>query len=168
MVLACVLPSIHGYNFKVVRQTVWQQLLLEVDRVLVHRQSHVKCLRGATRQCEILCETWKMRYRNVRFVEESLVVTSVYLVLKFSSGLDGLKREGKRSETISAPVVPAHQKQTLESKKVGEIVRQNRRLSIRAVAELINIDKETVRQILRNNLNMKKSVFEDGAETLHS
>ena len=40
--------------------------------------------------------------------------------------------------------------------KVGEIVRQNRRLSIRAVAELINIDKETVRQILRNSFNMKK------------
>ena len=28
--------------------------------------------------------------------------------------------------------------------KVGEIVQQNRRLSIQAVAELINIDKETV------------------------
>ena len=28
-----------------------------------------------------------------------------------------LKREGKRSETISAPVVPAHQKQKLTSKK---------------------------------------------------
>jgi len=39
--------------------------------------------------------------------------------------------------------------------KVSEIARQNRRLSIRAVAELINIDKETVRRILRNNLNMK-------------
>ena len=48
-----------------------------------------------------------------------------------------------------------------------EIVRQNRRLSIRAVAELINTDKETVRQILRNNFSMKKSVFEDGAETAH-
>ena len=29
-------------------------------------------------------------------------------------------------------------------KKVGEIVRQNRHLNIRAVAELIDIDKETV------------------------
>ena len=36
--------------------------------------------------------------------------------IKFSSGLKGLKREGKRSETISGPVVPAHQKQTLKSK----------------------------------------------------
>ena len=84
------------------------------------------------------------------------MVTSVYLVLKFSSGLDGLKREGKRSETISAPVVPAHQKQTLESKKVGEIVRQNRRLSIRAAAELVNTDKENVGQILHNNFDTKK------------
>jgi len=24
VVFACALPSIHGYNFKVVRQTVWQ------------------------------------------------------------------------------------------------------------------------------------------------
>ena len=39
--------------------------------------------------------------------------------------------------------------------KVGEIVRQNRLLSIRAVAELINIDKETVQHILHNNFNMK-------------
>ena len=96
------------------------------------------------------------------------MVMSVYLVLKFSSGLKGLKGEGKRSETISALVVPAQQKQKLTSKKIGEIVRQNRRLSIRAIAELINIDKETVRQILHNNFNMKKSVFEDGAETPHS
>jgi len=40
--------------------------------------------------------------------------------------------------------------------KVGEMFRQNRRLSIRTVTELINIDKETVRQILHNNFNMKK------------
>jgi len=76
------------------------------------------------------------------------MVTSVCLVLKFSCGFKGLKRGGKRSETIRAPVVPAHRKADPNVEKVGEIVRQNRRLSIRAVAELINIDKETVRQIL--------------------
>ena len=84
------------------------------------------------------------------------MVISVYLALKFWSALKGLKRERNRAETISAPVVPAHQKQKLTSKKIGEIVRQNRRLSIPAIAELINIDKETVRQILHNNFNMKK------------
>jgi len=40
--------------------------------------------------------------------------------------------------------------------KVGETVRQNHRLSIRADAELINTDRETFRQILHNNFNMKK------------
>ena len=45
------------------------------------------------------------------------MVMSVYLVLKFLSGLKGLRREGKRLETISAPVIPAHKKQTLTSKK---------------------------------------------------
>ena len=44
-------------------------------------------------------------------------VMSVYLILKFLSGLKGLKREGKRLETISAPVIPARQKQKLTSKK---------------------------------------------------
>ena len=42
------------------------------------------------------------------------------------------------------------------TEKVGEIVRQNRRLCIGAVAELINIHKETIRQILHNNFNIKK------------
>jgi len=84
---------------------------------------------------------------------------SVSLVLKFSSGLKGLKKEGERSETISTPVVPAHQKQTLTLKKVGEIVQQNRCQNFQAVVELINIDKENVQQILRNNFNMKKVFF---------
>jgi len=84
------------------------------------------------------------------------MVVSLYLILKFSSGLKGLKREGKGSEMISIPVVPAKKKKTdANIEKVGEIVQQNRCLSIRAVAELINIDKETVRQILRNGFNMK-------------
>jgi len=69
------------------------------------------------------------------------MVMSIYLVLKFSSGLKGLKRERKRSEMISAPVP----KTDANIEKVGEIVRQNHHLSIRAVAALINIDKETVR-----------------------
>jgi hypothetical protein len=50
------------------------------------------------------------------------MVMSVYLVLKFPSGLKGLNREGKRSETISALVVPAHQKQILTSKKLVKLL----------------------------------------------
>ena len=62
---------------------------------------------------------------------------------------------------------PSTSKTDTNIEKVGEIVRQNHRLSIPAVAEFINIDKETVQQILHNNFNMKK-VFEDGAKTPHT
>jgi histone-lysine N-methyltransferase SETMAR len=40
--------------------------------------------------------------------------------------------------------------------KVRTLVRNDRRLSIRIVAEELNVDKETVRQILTENLKMKK------------
>ena len=45
------------------------------------------------------------------------MVMSVYLVLRFSSGLKGFENEGKILESITAPVIPAHQKQKLTSKK---------------------------------------------------
>ena len=51
---------------------------------------------------------------------------------------------------------PSTSKIDANIEKVGEIVQQNHRLSIRAVAELINIDNETVRQILHSNFNMKR------------
>ena len=54
------------------------------------------------------------------------------------------------------PGRPSTSKTEANIEKIGEIVRQNRRLGIRAIAELINIDKETVLQILHNNFNMKK------------
>jgi len=54
------------------------------------------------------------------------------------------------------PGCPSISKTDANIEKICEIVRQNLCLSIRAVAELINIDKETVRQILHNNFNMKK------------
>lgn len=85
---------------------------------------------------------------------------SFYLVFKFSNDLKDLKKERKR-RSAGHPSTP---KTDTNIKKIGKIVRKNRCLSIRAVAELINIDKETVRQILYNNFNMKK-VFENDAET---
>jgi histone-lysine N-methyltransferase SETMAR len=41
--------------------------------------------------------------------------------------------------------------------KVRTLVRNDRRLSIRMIAEELNVDKETVRQILTENLKMKKA-----------
>ncbi|KAL4092164.1 hypothetical protein QTP88_026717 [Uroleucon formosanum] len=40
--------------------------------------------------------------------------------------------------------------------KIDKIIRQDRRLSVRAVAEMVNIDRESVRKILIENLNIKK------------
>jgi hypothetical protein len=50
-----------------------------------------------------------------------VVVMSVYLALQFSSGLNVLKKEGRRSQKISAPVVSAHQKQMLTLVKSVEL-----------------------------------------------
>ncbi|XP_050527144.1 protein GVQW3-like [Daktulosphaira vitifoliae] len=41
-------------------------------------------------------------------------------------------------------------------KKIDKIIRQDRRLSVRAVAEMVNIDGDSVRKILVENLNIKK------------
>ena len=69
------------------------------------------------------------------------------------------KRFKERREEIGddqRPSNPSTSKTDANNEKVSEIVRQNRCLNIRAVAELMNIDKKTVRQILHNNFNMKK------------
>jgi len=39
---------------------------------------------------------------------------------------------------------------------VRQIVRENRRLTVRNIAEQVNIDRETVRKILTEDLDMRK------------
>jgi len=74
----------------------------------------------------------------------------------FNSGFKGLKEEREDIGDDQRPGRPSTSKTDANIEKVGENFRQNRRLSIRAVTELINIDKETVRQILRNNFYVMK------------
>ena len=40
--------------------------------------------------------------------------------------------------------------------KISEIVRENRRLAVRGIAEQVNIDRKTVRKILTEDLDMRK------------
>ena len=40
--------------------------------------------------------------------------------------------------------------------KVRQIVRKNRRLTIKSIAKQVNIDRETVRKVLIEDLNMRK------------
>jgi len=93
--------------------------------------------------------------KSVRFVEEvygdeCLSCTQVFEWFK------RFKEERDKIGDDQCPGRPSTSKTDANIKKVGEIVQQNHHLSIRAVAELINIDKETVQQILHNNFNMKK------------
>ena len=105
--------------------------------------------------CEVLCESRKIHYRNIRFlkkvyVDECLSCTQVFKWFeRFKEGREEIRDD-------QCPGRPSTSEKGTNIKKVCENVRQNRRLSIRAVAELINIDEETVRQILYNSFNMKK------------
>ena len=82
-------------------------------------------------------------------------------VLSRTQVLEWFKRFKEGREEIvddQRPRRPSTSKTDANIEKVGEIVRPNRRLSSRAVSELINIDMEIVRQISHENFNMKKKV----------
>ncbi|GFX58090.1 putative mariner transposase [Trichonephila clavipes] len=59
-------------------------------------------------------------------------------------------------EDDSRPGRPSTSKTDENFEKVASLIRSDRRLSIRVIAETVNIDKECVRQILHDNLNMQK------------
>jgi hypothetical protein len=84
------------------------------------------------------------------------MVMSIYPVLKFLSGSKDLKREGERLKMIHVLVGLAHQKQMLTLKKSVKLFEKNHCLSIQAVAELANINKESVQQFLYGHFYMKK------------
>ena len=53
---------------------------------------------------------------------------------------------------------PTTSKTTNNNREIEKIVREDRRLSIRLIAERMSIDKETVWQVRHENLHMKRSV----------
>lgn len=66
-------------------------------------------------------------------------------------------KEGREEiEDDPRPGRPSTSKTDENIEKIGKVIRQDRRLSIRAVAETVGIDKESVRQILHENFNMRK------------
>ncbi|KAJ8938927.1 hypothetical protein NQ318_011689 [Aromia moschata] len=50
---------------------------------------------------------------------------------------------------------------------IGKLIREDRRLSIRGIAEITGIDKECVRQFLHESSNMRKVCAKNGAKTPH-
>ena len=107
----------------------------------VHVKNYVKLGKSITETYDLLKKVYG---------DECLSHTEVFKWFKrFKEGKEEIRDD-------QCPGRPSTSKTDANIKIVSEIVRQNRRLSIRAVAELININKKTVRQILHNNFNIKK------------
>ena len=118
--------------------------MLEVDRVLALRRN-------------LLSVNAEQRFYVKFCVKLGKSATETYLLLKKVYGdeclsrtqvFEWFKRFKDGREEIGddqSPGLPSTSKTEGNIAKIGEIVRHNRRLSIRAIAELINIDKETVR-----------------------
>jgi hypothetical protein len=59
-------------------------------------------------------------------------------------------------EDDKRPGSPSASKTEENVEKIIEIVWKDRRLSIRMIAEMVNMDREMVRQILHDQMNMRK------------
>ena len=80
----------------------------------------------------------------------SMKKTAVYKwVRRFSEGRENVS-DGERSGR------PATSRTEENIAEVRQIVRENRRLTVRSIAEQVNIDRETVKKILTDDLDMRK------------
>jgi len=68
---------------------------------------------------------------------------------RFSEGRESLKDDDRPGRPCTAVTDD-------NNKKVRDVIRKDRRLGVRAVAEEVNLDRESVRRILREELNMRK------------
>lgn len=68
---------------------------------------------------------------------------------RFSEGREGSEHDQRPGRPVSAS--------TPENvSEINEILRRDRRMSIQIVAGTVNVDKESVRNILHDELNIKK------------
>jgi hypothetical protein len=111
------------------------------------------------------------QHTNIKFLAKlKKTATEMYQLLREVNGEDTLSRAhvfewhrrflGEREvvEDDKRPGHPVTMKTDKNVDKVRILVRNDRCLSIRITAEELNVDKETVRQILTENLKMKKCV----------
>jgi transposase len=68
---------------------------------------------------------------------------------RFSDGREDVEDDER-------PGRPCTSKKNENVEKIEQIIRIDRRLSIRMIVEMVNIGKETVRQVLHEDLNMTK------------
>src|SRR5215510_9624548 len=70
-------------------------------------------------------------------------------VKRFSGGTESVPDEER-------PGRPATSRTEENIAKIRQIVRENRRLTVRSIAEQVNIDRETVRKIVTEDLDLRK------------
>jgi len=76
--------------------------------------------------------------------------TAVYKwVKRFSEGRESVTDEERSGR-------PATSRTEENNTKVRQIVRENRRMTVSSIAEQVNIDRETIRKILTEDLDMRK------------
>ena len=68
---------------------------------------------------------------------------------RFSEGRESVTEEERSGR-------PSTSRTEENTAKFRKILRQNRRLTVRSIAEQVNIDRETVRKILTEDLDMRK------------
>jgi len=82
--------------------------------------------------------------------DNAMKKTAVYKwVKRFSEGRESVTDEER-------PGRPATSRTEENIAKICQTVRENRRLTVRSMAEQVNIDRETVRKILTEDLDMRK------------
>jgi len=82
--------------------------------------------------------------------DNAMKKTAVYKwVKRFSEGRGSITNEEKSGR-------PATSRTEENIAKIHQTVRENRRLIVRSIAEQVNIDRETVRKILTEDLDMRK------------
>jgi len=82
--------------------------------------------------------------------DNAMKKTAVYKWVKhFSEGRESVTDEERSGR-------PATSRNEENIGKVHQIVRENRRLTVRSIAEQVDIDRKTVRKILTEDLDMRK------------
>jgi len=82
--------------------------------------------------------------------DNAMKKTAVYKwVKRFSEGRESITEEERSGR-------PATSRTEENIEKVRQIVRENRRLTVRSIAEQVNINRETVRNTLTEDLDMRK------------
>jgi len=82
--------------------------------------------------------------------DNAMKKTAVYKwVRRFSGGRESVTDEERSGW-------PATSRTEENIAKIGQIVRENRQLTVRSIAEQVNIERETVRKILTEDLDMRK------------